>query len=192
MDRPGRANRAEAGFTIAELMVTSMILLVVVTMAMTLLVTSQRATSFATRRGQTQDDVRLTMDRLTRDLRQATRFETSFPTSGSWSGRDLTFWTYTVASPNTPVQVRWWVAGTTLNRREGSGATIPLLEAVTPAGGGVPDLFRCDVDAQDPTTGDPAPSTITVTLTVDLADPGATYSTETEVQRRNLQTPQPT
>lgn len=192
MDRQGHANRAETGFTIAELMVTSMILLVIVTVAMTLLVAGQRATSFSTRRGQTQDDVRVTMDRLTRDLRQASRFQTSFPSSGSWSGRDLTFWTYTVASPNTPVQVRWWVSGTTLNRREGTaGPTIAMLQAVTPAGAGIPDLFRCDVDESDPATGAPVPSRITVTLTVDLVDPGATYSTETQVQLRNLQIPQP-
>jgi Tfp pilus assembly protein PilW len=186
MDGPRRANRAEAGFTITELMVTSMILLVIVTVAMTLLVAGQRATSFSTRRGQTQDDVRLAMDRLTKDLRQATRFQTSFATD-PWSGRDLTFWTYTVASPDTPVQVRWWVSGTTLNRREGTaGATIALLEAITPAGGTIPDLFRCDVDASDPTTGAPVPSRITVALTFDLTDPGATYSTETQVQLRNL------
>ena len=186
MDGPRRVNRAEAGFTITELMVTSMILLVIVTMAMTLLVAGQRATSFSTRRGQTQDDVRLAMDRLTKDLRQATRFQTSF-TTDPWSGRDLTFWTYTVASPDTPVQVRWWVSGTTLNRREDSaGATIAVLGAITPAGGTIPDLFRCDVGGSDPSTGAPVPSRITVTLTVDLTDPGATYSTETQVQLRNL------
>jgi prepilin-type N-terminal cleavage/methylation domain-containing protein len=185
MDRPRRANRTQAGFTITELMVTSMILLVIVTVAMTLLVAGQRATSFSTRRGQTQDDVRLAMDRLTKDLRQATRFQTSF-TTDPWSGRDLTFWTYTAASPDTPVQVRWWVSGTTLNRREGTaGATSAMLEAITPASGGV-DLFRCDVDGSDPTAGTPVPSRIRVTLTVDLTDPGATYSTETQVQLRNL------
>jgi hypothetical protein len=66
-----RTHCAEAGFTITELRVTSMILLVIVTVAMTLLIAGQRATSLSTRRGQTQDDVRLAVDRLT-DTHQRT------------------------------------------------------------------------------------------------------------------------
>jgi prepilin-type N-terminal cleavage/methylation domain-containing protein len=196
MGPPRRQRRGEAGFTLVELMVTSAILLLIVTATMSVLVAGQRVTSFSTRRGQTLDDVRLAMDRLTKDLRQATRFNTTFTASGSgsWTGHDLDFLTYTVASPNVPVRVRWWVAGTTLRRQEGgTGApTLTILEGVTPPGAGVPDLFYCDVlEGSDEATGTPVPWQVTVTLTVDLVDPGATYSTETQVQLRNLQVPQP-
>jgi prepilin-type N-terminal cleavage/methylation domain-containing protein len=197
MGRPRRHRRGEAGFTIVELMVTSAILLLIVTATMAALVAGQRATDFSTRRGQTQDDVRLSMDRLTKDLRQATRFNTTFTTSGSWTGSDLDLLTYTAASPDLPVRVRWWVSGATLRRQEwrpdgSSAGTLEVLRAVTPPGAGVPDLFYCDVlQGSDAATGTPVPWQVTVTVTVDLADPGATYSTQTQVQLRNLQIPRP-
>jgi prepilin-type N-terminal cleavage/methylation domain-containing protein len=199
MGTPRRLRRGEAGFTIVELMVTSAILLLITTAAMSVLVAGQRTTSFSTRRGQTQDEIRLAVDRLTKDLRQVTRFNTTFTASGSgsWTGHDLDFLTYTVASPDLPVRVRWWVSGTALNRQEWrpdgtSASAFALLQAVTPAGGGVPDLFLCDVlQGSDAVTGTPVPWQVTVTVTVDLVDPGATYSTQTQVQLRNLQIPQP-
>ncbi len=195
--RPQRGG--EAGFTLVELMVTSAILLLITTAAMAVMVAGQRTTSFSTRRGETQDEVRLAVERLTKDLRQVTRFNTTFTASGSgsWTGHDLDFMTYTPASPELPVRVRWWVSGTTLNRQEWrpngtSAGTLAVLQAVTPPGGGIPDLFSCDVlQGSDAVTGSPVPWQITVTVTVDLVDPGATYQTQTQVQLRNLQIPQP-
>ncbi|HEX2297388.1 MAG TPA: prepilin-type N-terminal cleavage/methylation domain-containing protein, partial [Pseudonocardiaceae bacterium] len=75
-------DRREAGFTIIELIVTSAILLLVVSATLSMLVAGWRATDFSTRRGETQDEVRLAVDRLTKDLRQVTRFNTTFATSG--------------------------------------------------------------------------------------------------------------
>jgi prepilin-type N-terminal cleavage/methylation domain-containing protein len=85
MATPRRRDGGEPGFTIVELMVTSAILLLIVTATMAVLVAAQRATGFSTRRGQTHDEVRLAMDRLTKDLRQTTRFNTTFTASGSGS-----------------------------------------------------------------------------------------------------------
>jgi type II secretory pathway pseudopilin PulG len=199
MAMPPRRDGREAGFTIMELVVTSAILLLIVTATMAVLVAAQRATSYASRRGQTQADVRHAKDRLTKDLRQTTRFNTTFTASGSgsWTGHDLDFLTYTVASPDVPVRVRWLVSGTTLSRQEWrpDGTTagpLAMLQAVTPPGAGVPDLFYCDVlQGSDAVTGTPVPWQITVTVTVDLVDPGLTYSTQTQVQLRNLQIPKP-
>lgn len=195
----GPRHRAdEHGLTIAEVVVTSAILLMVVTTAMSLLVAAQRSTGFSTRRGETQDAVRLAMDRVTKDLRQLTRFNTNWPAGGSsWTGHDLDFLTYTVASPSTPVRVRWWVSATTLNRQEwrtdgSSPGPVVVLESITAPGAGVPDLFSCDVlQGSDAVTGTPVPWQMTVTITVDLAEPGGTYSTQSQVQFRNLQIPQP-
>ncbi len=47
------------------------------------------------------------------------------------------------------------------------------------------------LQGSDAVTGSLVPWQITVTVTVDLVDPGATYSTQTQVQLRNLQIPQP-
>jgi prepilin-type N-terminal cleavage/methylation domain-containing protein len=191
-------DRAEAGFTIIELVVTLTILLLIVSATMSMLVAGWRATDFSTRRGETQDEVRLAVDRLTKDLRQVTRFNTTFPTSGtgSWTGNDLDFLTYTAASPDVPVRVRWWISAATLHRQEwrpdGTTGARAILQAITPAGTDVPELFFCDVlQGSDAVTGSPVPWQITVTVTVDLVDPGATYSTQTQVQLRNLQIPQP-
>jgi type II secretory pathway component PulJ len=188
----------EAGFTIIELVVTMAILMLIVSATMSMLVAGWRATDFSTRRGETQDEVRLAVDRLTKDLRQVTRFNTAFATSGtgSWMGNDLDFLTYTAASPDVPVRVRWWVSAATLHRQEwranGTTGSRAMLQAITPVEAGVPALFFCDVlQGSDAVTGSPVPWQITVTVTVDLVDPGATYSTQTQVQLRNLQIPQP-
>lgn len=196
MARSRRPDGGAAGFTIVELVVTSAILLLIVSATMAVLVAGQRATAFSTRRGQTQDDVRLALDRLTKDLRQVTRFNTAF-TAGAWNGDDLDFLTYTVANPEVPVRVRWWVSGATLRRQEWrpdgtSAGAVAMLQAVTPPGGAIAHLFSGDVrPASETITGTPIPWQITVTVTVDLVDPGATYSTQTQVQLRNLQPPQP-
>jgi prepilin-type N-terminal cleavage/methylation domain-containing protein len=197
MARRRRAGE-EHGFTLIEVMLTSAILLVIVTAAMAVLVAGQRSTGFSTRRGETQDDLRLAMDRLTKDMRQLTRFNTSWAAGGgSWTGHDLDFLTYTVASPDTPVRVRWWVSGTTLNREEWrpdgtSAGAVAVLQAITPPGAGVPDLFYCDVlQGSDAATGTPVPWQMTVTITVDLTAPVGTYSTQSQVQFRNLQIPKP-
>jgi prepilin-type N-terminal cleavage/methylation domain-containing protein len=198
MATPRSRDGGEAGFTIIELVVTSAILLLIVSATMSMLISSWRATDFSTRRGETQDDVRLAVDRLAKDLRQVTRFNTVFMTSGtgSWAGNDLDFLTYTAASPDVPVRVRWWVSGATLHRQEwrpnGTTGPLAILQAITLPGADVPDLFYCDVlQGSDAVTGTPVPWQITVTVTVDLTDPGATYSTQTRVQLRNLQIPQP-
>ncbi len=197
MARRRRAGE-EHGFTLIEVMLTSAILLMIVTAAMAVLVAGQRSTGFSTRRGETQDDLRLAMDRLTKDMRQLTRFNTSWAAGGgSWTGHDLDFLTYTVASPDTPVRVRWWVSGTTLNRQEWrpdgtSAGSVAVLQAITPPGAGVPDLFYCDVlQGSDAATGTPVPWQMTVTITVDLTAPVGTYSTQSQVQFRNLQIPKP-
>jgi type II secretory pathway component PulJ len=189
----------EAGFTVIELVVTSAILLVIVAAMLSLLVAGQRMATFVARRGQTQDDVRLAMDRVTKDLRQLTRFRTSFtPTSsGSWTGNDLDFETYTPGNPSQPVRVRWWVSGDSLYREVFtpagvSAGTVVVLSDLTPAGAGAPDVFTTEVlPDTDPVTGGPVPWQLTVTLTVDLTDPGGTYSVQSQVQLRNLQIPRP-
>lgn len=200
----------EDGFTIAELMVTSALLLLIVTAALSALVSVQRTSDFATRRGQTQDDVRAAMDRLTKDLRQLTRFRTSFAagsgcdqvdTSGggpSFQGCDLDFDAFPPANRDQAVRVHWWTSAGTLWREtylpDGSSAgRSAVLSAMTTPGGAVPQVFQCDVlQGSDTVTGAATPWEVTVTLTVDLAQPGGTYSVQGQAQLRNLQIPQPT
>jgi type II secretory pathway component PulJ len=207
---PARGDDAESGFSIVEVMITSALLLLIVTAALSVLVSVQRTSDFSTRRGETQDDVRAAMDRLTKDLRQLTRFRTSFlassgcdqvDTSGSgpaFQGCDLDFDAFTPANRDKAVRVHWWTSGGTLWREEyradgsSAGATA-VLGAMTTPGGTVPPVFQCDVlQGSDMATGTPTPWEVTVTLTVDLANPGGTFSVQGQAQLRNLQVPQPT
>jgi prepilin-type N-terminal cleavage/methylation domain-containing protein len=191
--------RSEAGYTLTEVMVASAILLVMMTGAMSLLVAGQRLVDFGNRRGQSQDDLRLAMDRLAKDVRQVARFNTTFTpdSSGSWAGNDLDFQTYTVASPDTPVRVRWWVADATLHRREfrpdGSvAATVAVLSGLAPPGPDVPDLFICDLLHTPGGSGaGPEPWQMTITLTMRLANPDGVLSMRSRVDLRNLHVPQP-
>jgi hypothetical protein len=48
------------------------------------------------------------------------------------------------------------------------------------------------LQGSDAATGTPVPWQMTVTITVDLTAPAGTYSTQSQVQFRNLQVPQPT
>jgi type II secretory pathway pseudopilin PulG len=201
--------RGEDGFTIAEVMITSAMLLVILTAALSALVSMQRTTDFATRRGQSQDDVRAAMDQLTKDLRQLSRFRTSFlassgcdqvDTSGggpSFQGCDLDFDAFTPANPDQAVRIHWWTSGGTLWREEyradgTSAGRSPVLGAMSTPGGSIPPVFQCDVlQGSDAVTGAPVPWEVTVTLTVDLARPGGTYSVQGQAQLRNLQVPKP-
>jgi hypothetical protein len=147
------------------------------------------------------------MDRLTRDLRELTRFNTTFPSVGADSGSALDFDGYTPASTTTPVRIRWYkaadaagtTAGTTLWRREGSQPAEAILrdlanpEASNP--GATPPthaLFEWTVQSgSDQVVGVLAPYRVTVTITMLLANPGATFSLSSDVQLRNIQVPQP-
>ena len=202
--------RGEDGFSLVEVMITSALLLLIVTAALSALVSVQRTSDFSTRRGQTQDDVRAAMDRLTKDLRQLTRFHTSFQassgcnqvdTSGSgpsFRGCDLDFDAFTPANRDQAVRVHWWTSGGVLWREEyhtdgTSAGRTAVLGAMSTPGGSVPPVFQCDVlQGSDTATGAPVPWEVTVTLTVDLARPDGTYSVQGQAQLRNLQIPQPT
>jgi type II secretory pathway pseudopilin PulG len=205
MPQPRRADASDRscgpgqqdGFSIIELVITTAILMVVVAAMLSLLTTAQRTTSFANRRGESQDAVRLGLERVTKDLRQLTRFQTTFmpDPSGSWSDNTLDFYTYTPASPSQPVRVVWTIDdGGNLYRYTSFTAagnplpTEPVLGSITPSGAA---LFSTDALREDPASGRLLPEQITVSLTIDLANPGSTYSTRSQVQLRNLWIPQP-
>ena len=63
---------AEGGFTILELSVTTMLLLVVIGSLMSVFLSIQRTQVFTQERSQTLDDMRIAIDRLTKEARQAT------------------------------------------------------------------------------------------------------------------------
>jgi prepilin-type N-terminal cleavage/methylation domain-containing protein len=62
----------EDGYTLVEVMIVSALFLLVMGIVFSMLVSSQRSEALERGRGQTLDDMTVTMDRMTKDLRQAT------------------------------------------------------------------------------------------------------------------------
>jgi prepilin-type N-terminal cleavage/methylation domain-containing protein len=62
----------DAGYTLIEVMIVSALFLLVLGIVFSMLVSAQRSEALERGRGQTLDDMTVTMDRMTKDLRQAT------------------------------------------------------------------------------------------------------------------------
>jgi type II secretory pathway component PulJ len=69
------------GFTVIELTVTMGILLIVMGSLLTVFESAQRTQSFATNRSETLDEMRLAMEQMSKDIRQATVIDASSSTS---------------------------------------------------------------------------------------------------------------
>lgn len=121
--------------------VTSAMLLLVVTSMLTLFAVAQRSTVRQTARSQTADDIRLVMNRMTKEIRQAEAVR-----SGSGPAL-LDFDTFV---DGVATRIIYSVDGTTLTKTVGS-TTLTVLERLT-------DLtpFCCALDLD--------PSTVIVTL----------------------------
>jgi prepilin-type N-terminal cleavage/methylation domain-containing protein len=68
-----RASRreADAGFTLVELMVATMVMAIIATAILSVLYRSFKDTSIVTNRAQQQNDGRLALERMTKDIREA-------------------------------------------------------------------------------------------------------------------------
>lgn len=71
-----RTSAPEEGFTLLELVITTALLLLVVSSMLTFFVSVQRTTTRQEQRSHTTDDVRLAMDRITKEVRQAQTIRT--------------------------------------------------------------------------------------------------------------------
>jgi prepilin-type N-terminal cleavage/methylation domain-containing protein len=195
-DRPARRRgTAEAGFTLIELTITTALLLLIAAAAFSLLAAAQRTQDFVGRRGQTQDQARTQLDRLSRELRDLTTFNQSFPSTGSpptlagASTGTLDFSTYTPASQTTPVRVVWSTAsdgkgGYDLRRREGSsGIDVVVLGGLESA-----NVFSWAPPGDNDRL---LPYRIQVQLTLRGTNPTAHFSLSSDVQLRNVQIPTP-
>jgi type II secretory pathway component PulJ len=72
--RTSAASRAQSddGYTLIEVMIVSALFLTVIGIVFSMLVSAQRSEALERGRGQTLDDMTVTMERMTKDLRQAT------------------------------------------------------------------------------------------------------------------------
>ena len=72
-----KTSAREGGFTVIELTVTMGILLIVMGCLLTVFESAQRTQSFASNRSETLDQMRLAMNQMAKDIRQATLIDAS-------------------------------------------------------------------------------------------------------------------
>jgi prepilin-type N-terminal cleavage/methylation domain-containing protein len=114
--RAERRRTGDAGFTLMELMVTSAILLVCLTAILGTFETAQKREAVASDRVSALDAMRLTLDQIGRDVREATII------SANSSASVLDLYTYTSGAASTTSHVVYTASGTTLTRQAGTAA----------------------------------------------------------------------
>lgn len=113
-----RTNAREDGVTVVELTITMGILFIVMGALLTVFASVQRTQSFAANRSETLDEMRLAMDQMAKDIRQATAIDAATSTPSR-----IEMDTYVLG---TIEHVVYEATGTTLTRSIGSSSGIQL------------------------------------------------------------------
>ena len=137
-----RISAREEGFTLLELVVVTTLLMVVMTAILTGFEVVQKASVRESSRSEETDQVRLTMEQLTKEIRQA---------SDVRSGSSASYLDIDTYINGTSIHVTYRASGTTLTRTA-NGVTLTLLDRLSTT-----SLFSYDPSVTDPTV-------ITVTL----------------------------
>jgi prepilin-type N-terminal cleavage/methylation domain-containing protein len=119
--RTAESQREELGYTLVEMMIVSAIFAIVITLIFGTLTSVQKSEAYTRDRTLAVQSLRDSMDRMTRELRQATNI---VPTP---SDSHIEFDTYDLGKP---VHITYDATGTTLTRQVGTGTPAPLLKSV--------------------------------------------------------------
>jgi Tfp pilus assembly protein PilW len=156
----------EEGFTLIELMMVCVLLMVVMTAILTAFNVIQTASVRESARSEESDQVRLAMERLSKEIRQA---------SGVRAGSSTTFLDIDTYVNGTETHISYTASGTTLSRTI-DGETTTMLER----------LSSTDVFAYDPSVSSPSVVTITLAAKPEFYNTDATVITLTsEIKLRN-------
>lgn len=159
--------RSEDGISVVELTIAMALLLLVATSMVSVFHSIQRASLRQSARSETTDEVRLVMQRMTKEIRQATTIRSA--STASFLDMD----TY-VGGVET--RVRYTASGTTLTRQEGAAAAVTVMDRLTTT-----SLFAYAPDAA-------TASTVTITLTArpeHFEGDDVEVTLTSEVKRRN-------
>lgn len=162
-----RTSASEAGFTLLEVVTTTTLLLVVVGSMLGFFRGLQENTAREVSRSETADQVRLAMDRMAKDIRQATEIH---------PGASATVLDMDTYVNGTIKRVIYDATGTNVLTRSVNGNSVVLLERMT-----ITTVFTYAPDANDP-------SVITVSVTArpeKFSKDVAEISLTSEVQLRN-------
>jgi Tfp pilus assembly protein PilW len=161
-----RLHDDERGTSLVELLFTISLLSIVVVAFGSSFLSIQKSDAYVQGRAQSLDEMRVTISRMTRDLRQGAAFV------GQPTASDLTVHTYVNGVSR---DVRYEVTGSTLYRSVGGAAPIALQNGVV-----TPDIFSFAPDIT-------SPQVVTITLQVEPRNaPDTTVTLESEVRLRNL------
>ena len=123
--------------TIVELMITSALLLIVLLTVFNALDSVSASQAYQSDRTKVLDDMRNVMNKMTRELRQATAVqEISDPTVLSQTSSSLT---YTTSTNGTATDIVYTASGTNLTRKVGSATAFTVLANLDP--GSTASLF---------------------------------------------------
>jgi len=161
-----RISAPEEGFTLLELVVVTTLLMIVMTSILTSFEVVQKASVRESSRSEETDNVRLAMEQITKEVRQATDVRPG----SSASFLDVDTYLNGVAT-----HVSYTASGTTLNRTA-NGVTLPLLARLSTT-----SLFT-----YDPSVTDPSVITVTIQDSPQYFKTDSTLITLTsEIQLRN-------
>ena len=161
-----RISAREEGFTLLELVVVTALLMVVITAILTSFEVVQKASVRESSRSEETDSVRLAMEQMTKEIRQA---------SDVRAGSSASFLDIDTYINGTATHVSYTASGTTLTRTA-NGVTLPLLTRLSTT-----SLF-----SYDPSVTDPSVITITIQDSPQYFKTDSTLITLTsEVQIRN-------
>ena len=147
-------------------MVVTMLFAIVIGVIFAMLVNVQKSESFTQRRGDTLDELRVTMDRMTKDLRQATRVV------GTPTASHIEFMTY---ENGTSADVTYNATGTTLTRQVGA-TTATTMQS---------DLTTTSIFTYVPSPS--TPQVVEIALVVTPSNlPATTVTLDGEIHLRNL------
>jgi prepilin-type N-terminal cleavage/methylation domain-containing protein len=158
--------RDERGFTLIELVIVSALLAIVLVVIFSTLTSAQKSEAFTRGRAQVLEEMRDTMDRMTRELRQATNV---VPTP---SDSHIEFDSYDLG---TPVHLTYDATGTALTRQVGTSAQTTLMKGLTTI-----SVFSYVPDAT-------TPQSVTIDLIVKPSNlPNTTVELKSTVELRNI------
>lgn len=157
--------------TIVELLIASTILLIVLLVCFDALDSVSKSQAYQSNRTNTLDDMRAVLNRMTKDLRQATAVDET-----ASSASQLTFTTYL---NGTPTQVVYTASGTTLTRQVGTGSAFTVLD----------HLSNTNLFTYTPTLGSTGVQWVDISISVTPKGyPSTTLVLESEVNLRNRTT----
>jgi Tfp pilus assembly protein PilW len=161
-----RAELDEHGTSLIELLFALALLTIVVVAFGSSFLSVQKSDAYVQGRSQSLDEMRVTINRMTRDLRQGASFV------GQPTASDVTVRTYVNGVAR---DVRYQVSGSDLLRSVGGGTPVALQHGVV-----TPDIFTFAPDTTNP-------QVVTITLQVEPSNaPDTTVTLESEVRLRNL------